>query len=98
VGLGLVPVGDGIEVVGAAVAVAVFDGDTDGLLEGDGGLGVPAVEAIAAAEAFCAGDVGRAVVLEGEGLAVEVPGTVVVVLGASAAGWWGCCWVRCRRR
>ena len=48
VGLGLIPVGYGIEIVGTAVAVAMLDGDADGFFEGDGAFGVPAVEAITA--------------------------------------------------
>ena len=81
---GLVPVGDRVEVVGAVVGVAVLDGDLDRFLEGDGAFGVPAVEAIAAADALRIDDVGRAVVHVGEGLAVEVPCAVEVVLGAGA--------------
>ena len=85
VGLGLVPECCGEEVVGAMVGVAVLDGDLDGLFEGDGAFRVPAVEAVAAGEAFGAGDLGCAVVLEAEGLAVaEVPCAVEVVFRAGS--------------
>src|SRR5579871_131022 len=83
-GLGLVPVGDGVEVVGAIVGVAVLNGDLDGFLEGDEALGVPAVEAIAAAGAFGVDHVGRALAHVGEGVAVEIPRAVVVVLSAGS--------------
>jgi len=60
--------------------VAVLDGHLDRLVEGDGALGVPAVEAIAAADMLRIDHVGRAVVLVAEGLEAKVPGAVVVVL------------------
>ena len=84
VGFGLIPVGDGVKVVGTIVGVAVLDGDLDGFFEGDEAFGVPAVEAIAAAGALGVDDVGRALAHVGEGVAVEIPCAVVVVLCTGA--------------
>src|SRR5262249_10551997 len=82
--LGLVPVAAGVEVVCAVVGVAVFDGDLDGFFEGDEAFGVPAVEAIAATGALGVDDEGRALTHVGEGVSVEVPRAVVVILSAGA--------------
>src|SRR5580698_9787929 len=64
------------------VGVAVLDGHSNGLLKGDRALGVPTIEAVAAAEPLVPGDVRRAVMLIGERLAVEIPCAVVIVLGS----------------
>ena len=79
VGFGLVPVGYGVEIIGAVVGVAMLDGDLDGFVESDGAFRVPTVEAIAATDALGIDHVG-AVVLVAEGLQAEVPGAVVIVL------------------
>src|SRR5579859_4260206 len=76
----LIPVGDGIKIIRPMVGVAMLDGHFDGFVEGDGALSVPAVEAIAAADALGIDHIGSAVVLVPEGLQAEVPCAVVVVL------------------
>lgn len=48
-GLGLIPVGDGVEVVGAVIGVTMLDGCLDGFAEGDGGIEMEAVDARSAA-------------------------------------------------
>src|SRR5580658_862784 len=82
--LRLIPKGSGVKTVGAVVCRTVFDGDADRFFKRDGALDVPAIEAVAAADALGIDDVRRALMLIGEWLAAEVPCAVVVVLSAGA--------------
>jgi hypothetical protein len=81
--LGLIPVGDGVEVVGAVVGVAVFDGGFEGFGEGDGRVEMEAVDAGAAAGCSLP-TTGAPYDGVGEGMAAEVPCAEEVVFGAGA--------------
>ena len=61
--LGLIPVGDGIEIVRAVIGVAVLDGVFQIAFEGDGIVAVPAVAAPASAGSLGGGDQRRAVIV-----------------------------------
>src|SRR5256885_10469192 len=56
VGFGLVPVGDGEEIVGADIGVAVFDGGAERFCEWNGRVEMEAVNGRAAASVFFAFD------------------------------------------
>src|ERR1700743_1721457 len=66
------------------IGVAVLHRYANRLFEGDGAFVVPAIEAVAAADAFGIDHVGRALMWIAEGGSAEVPGAVVVVLRAGA--------------
>ena len=54
VGFGLIPVGDGEEIVGADVGVAVFDGGAQGFCEWNGRIEMEAVNGASASGVFFA--------------------------------------------
>src|SRR5215831_2446720 len=66
--LGLIPVADRVEVVGAVVGVAVFDCDLDGFFEGDESFSVPSVKTVTASGPLGINDVGSALTHVGKGI------------------------------
>src|ERR1700733_9740906 len=54
VGFGLIPIGYGVEIVGAVVGVAVLDGGAQRFREGDRGIEMEAIDGAAAAGALFA--------------------------------------------
>ena len=83
-GLGLIPVGRRVEIIGTIVGVAMLDRDFDGLFKGDRTLGVPAIEAVTASRALRVYNVRRSLAPIGKGLKTEIPCAVIVVLGTGS--------------